>query len=75
MLWGLIRTGVDDVWDASLLHDLGKLDTSRELLHKAERFTASEYEEMKKHVEKGALQIRPVRGQAKPHHPHYSGPS
>jgi len=53
---------VDDVWDASLLHDLGKLDTSRELLHKAERFTSSEYEEMKKHVEKGALQIEPVRG-------------
>jgi HD-GYP domain-containing protein (c-di-GMP phosphodiesterase class II) len=53
---------VDDVWDASLLHDLGKLDTSRELLHKAERFTASEYEEMKKHVEKGAMQIEPVKG-------------
>jgi putative nucleotidyltransferase with HDIG domain len=53
---------VDDVWDASLLHDLGKLDTSRALLHKAGRFTASEYEEMKKHVEKGAMQIEPVRG-------------
>jgi len=53
---------VDDIWDASLLHDLGKLETSRELLHKAERFTASEYDEMKKHVEKGALQIEPVRG-------------
>ena len=53
---------VEDVWDASLLHDLGKLDTSRELLYKAERFTASEYEEMKKHVEKGAMQIPPVRG-------------
>jgi len=53
---------VDDIWDASLLHDLGKLETSRELLHKAERFTASEYEEMMKHVEKGAQQIEPVRG-------------
>jgi len=53
---------VGDVWDASLLHDLGKLDTSRELLYKAERFTASEYEEMKKHVEKGAMQIPSVKG-------------
>jgi putative nucleotidyltransferase with HDIG domain len=53
---------VDDVWDAALLHDLGKMDTSRELLHKAERFTASEYEEMKKHVERGAQRIEPVKG-------------
>ena len=53
---------VDDVWDASLLHDLGKLETSRELLHKAAHFTEREYEEMKKHVEKGALQIEPVKG-------------
>jgi putative nucleotidyltransferase with HDIG domain len=53
---------VDDVWDASLLHDLGKIETSRELLYKAARFTASEYEEMKKHVERGAQQIEPVKG-------------
>ena len=53
---------VDDVWDASLLHDLGKMETSRELLHKAERFTATEFEEMKKHVERGAQVIEPVRG-------------
>ncbi|MGC9995509.1 MAG: HD domain-containing phosphohydrolase [Terriglobia bacterium] len=59
---GFDSNRVSDVWDASLLHDLGKLDTSRELLYKAERFTASEYEEMKKHVEKGAEQIEPVRG-------------
>jgi putative nucleotidyltransferase with HDIG domain len=53
---------IDDVWDASLLHDLGKLETSRELLHKAARFTEREYEEMKKHVEKGVQVIEPVRG-------------
>ena len=46
----------------ALLHDLGKMETSRELLHKAARFTESEYEEMKKHVEKGAQVIEPVRG-------------
>jgi putative nucleotidyltransferase with HDIG domain len=53
---------IDDVWDASLLHDLGKMETSRRLLHKAAHFTESEYEEMKKHVEKGAQVIEPVRG-------------
>jgi putative nucleotidyltransferase with HDIG domain len=59
---GFETSRVDDIWDASLLHDLGKMETSRELLHKASRFTASEYEEMKKHVEKGAQVIEPVRG-------------
>jgi putative nucleotidyltransferase with HDIG domain len=46
----------------ALLHDLGKMDTSRELLHKAARFSESEYEEMKKHVQKGVEQIQPVGG-------------
>ena len=59
-----------------LLHDLGKLETSRELLHKAATFTTSEYAEMKKHVERGACtMIEPVKGSAGPHHPHYPGPS
>jgi len=46
----------------ALLHDLGKMETSRELLHKAARFTETEYEEMKKHVQKGVEQIQPVGG-------------
>jgi HD-GYP domain-containing protein (c-di-GMP phosphodiesterase class II) len=45
-----------------LLHDIGKLETSRELLHKAARLTESEYKEMKQHVEKGAHFVQPVRG-------------
>jgi putative nucleotidyltransferase with HDIG domain len=53
---------IDDVYDASLLHDIGKLETSRELLHKAARLTESEYKEMKQHVEKGAHFVQPVRG-------------
>jgi putative nucleotidyltransferase with HDIG domain len=59
---GFDQQRVDDVWDASLLHDLGKLETSRELLYKAERFTTAEYEEMKRHVEKGTEWAEPVRG-------------
>ena len=46
----------------ALLHDLGKMDTSRELLHKAAHFSDAEYEEMKKHVQKGVDQIQPVGG-------------
>lgn len=59
---GFDQKRIDDVWDASLLHDLGKLETSRELLYKAERFTAAEYEEMKRHVEKGTEWAEPVKG-------------
>jgi putative nucleotidyltransferase with HDIG domain len=59
---GFDQERVDIVWDASVLHDLGKIDTSRELLHKAARFTASEYEQMQKHAEKGAQVAEPVGG-------------
>ncbi len=47
---------------SALLHDLGKMETSRELLHKTARFSESEYEEMKKHVEKGVDLVKPVGG-------------
>jgi putative nucleotidyltransferase with HDIG domain len=47
---------------AAMLHDIGKMETSRELLHKAARFTESEYLEMKKHVDKGVDLVQPVGG-------------
>jgi putative nucleotidyltransferase with HDIG domain len=53
---------IDDVKDASLLHDIGKMETSRELLYKASRLTESEYTEIKQHVKKGVHFIQPVRG-------------
>ena len=53
---------IEDVKDASLLHDIGKIKTSRELLYKAARLTESEYKEIKQHVEKGVHFIQPVRG-------------
>jgi putative nucleotidyltransferase with HDIG domain len=52
----------EDVKAAALLHDIGKREIARELLHKAARFTESEYEDMKKHVEKGASVMEPVGG-------------
>jgi putative nucleotidyltransferase with HDIG domain len=52
----------EDVRDASLLHDLGKMETSRELLHKAARLTESEYKDMKEHVQRGVDLVQPVGG-------------
>lgn len=53
---------VQDIRDASLLHDIGKLDISRQLLYKAARLTHDEYEGMKKHVEKGVDMLEPIGG-------------
>jgi putative nucleotidyltransferase with HDIG domain len=52
----------EDVKDASLLHDIGKLETSRELLYKASRLTESEYKEVRQHVKKGVGVVQPVSG-------------
>jgi HD-GYP domain-containing protein (c-di-GMP phosphodiesterase class II) len=53
---------IEEIRAASLLHDIGKLDISRELLYKAARLTQEEYEEIKKHAEKSAGLLEPVRG-------------
>jgi putative nucleotidyltransferase with HDIG domain len=53
---------VEDVRSAALLHDIGKLDISRELLYKAARLTEEEYKNMQEHVRKGASILEPVGG-------------
>jgi putative nucleotidyltransferase with HDIG domain len=52
----------EDLRAAALLHDIGKLEISRELLHKAASLTPREYEAMKYHVEAGAELLGPVSG-------------
>jgi putative nucleotidyltransferase with HDIG domain len=59
---GLPIARIEDVRSAALLHDIGKLDISRELLYKAARLTASEYEQVKEHVQKGVDILEPVGG-------------
>lgn len=59
---GLDSERIEDVRAASLLHDIGKLDVSRELLYKAARFTQEEYVEMQRHVEKGVAMLHTVGG-------------
>ncbi|MEE9403059.1 MAG: HD domain-containing phosphohydrolase [Desulfobacteria bacterium] len=58
----LNRERIEDVRGASLLHDIGKLDISRQLLYKAARLTWEEDREMNKHVEKGGEMLQPVEG-------------
>lgn len=53
---------IEDVRAAALLHDIGKLDVSREVLYKAARLTAGEFAEMKTHVDKGIALLEPVGG-------------
>src|SRR6266700_4013868 len=59
---GLDAERIEDVRAASLLHDIGKLDISRDLLHKASQLTKDETKEMRKHVVKGAEILQPIGG-------------
>lgn len=53
---------IEDVRAAALLHDIGKLEVSRDILYKAARLDQDEAEEMKSHVEKGVTMLKPVGG-------------
>ncbi len=59
---GLDDDRVEDVRTAALLHDIGKLDISRDILYKAARLTEAEFAEMKTHVERGVTLLEPVGG-------------
>lgn len=56
---------IEDVRSAALLHDIGKLDVSRNILYKAARLTENEFKEMQLHVEKGVARLEPVGGSLK----------
>jgi putative nucleotidyltransferase with HDIG domain len=60
--YGLDPIRLEDVRAAALLHDIGKLDISRDILYKAARLTKDEFEEMQLHVIKGASILEPVGG-------------
>jgi HD-GYP domain-containing protein (c-di-GMP phosphodiesterase class II) len=53
---------IEDIRAAALLHDVGKLEVSREILYKAAKLTDEEYEEMKTHIERGVSMLSPVGG-------------
>ena len=77
---GFDQQHIDDIRAAALLHDVGKLETSRELLHKAASLTPEEMVEMRKHVEKGVALLEPIGGALRrvlpiilAHHDKYDG--
>jgi putative nucleotidyltransferase with HDIG domain len=53
---------IEDVRAAGLLHDIGKLEISRELLYKAARLTTDEYQEIQQHVGRGVEMLETVGG-------------
>lgn len=59
---GLDPEQIEDIRSAALLHDIGKLDISRDLLHKAAQLTREEFEDIKKHVDQGVEMLEPVGG-------------
>jgi len=77
---GFPESDVEDVRAAALLHDIGKLKVSRELLHKAAKLTQGEYEQMRQHAEHGAEILEPAGGALRrilpmvlAHHDHFDG--
>jgi putative nucleotidyltransferase with HDIG domain len=77
---GFNEERVDDVRAAALLHDIGKLETSRDILYKAASLTPEETVEMRKHVQKGIAMLEPVGGSLRrilpiilAHHDRYDG--
>ena len=59
---GLPQDFIEDIRAAALLHDIGKLEISRDILYKAAKLTKEEFNHMKRHVPKGELLLEPVRG-------------
>ena len=57
---GLHRTDVENIRVAGLLHDIGKVEVSGEILRKAANLTTEEREEIDKHSEQGARIISSV---------------
>ncbi len=61
-MMNLSDDAIEDIKAAAMLHDIGKLDISRDLLYKAARLTNDEYEQIKQHVNKGIGLLEPVGG-------------
>jgi putative nucleotidyltransferase with HDIG domain len=71
---------IEDVRAAGLLHDIGKLQIGREILHKAASLTREEHVEMGRHVKLGAEMLSTVGGSLRrvlpivlAHHERYDG--
>jgi len=77
---GLDRSTVEDIRDAALIHDIGKLDVGREILYKAARLNDEEFQKIRTHVDSGVNILDPIRGSLRrilpmilAHHDRYDG--
>ena len=76
---GLHEKQVKLIYNASLLHDIGKLGISEIILSKPSKLTANEYEIIKTHPELGATilqkspNLRPLIPAVRHHHEFYNG--
>jgi putative nucleotidyltransferase with HDIG domain len=59
---GFNEDRIEDIRAAALLHDIGKLETSRDVLYKAAKLTEDEAKDIKNHVQKGVDLLSPVAG-------------
>ena len=59
---GLDSERIEDVRAAAFLHDIGKLDISRQILYKAASLSEEEYKEIQRHVEEGVEILGTVGG-------------
>jgi putative nucleotidyltransferase with HDIG domain len=57
---GFSEEKIEDIRAAALLHDIGKLETSRDVLYKAAKLTEDEVKEIRTHVQKGVDLLSPV---------------
>jgi putative nucleotidyltransferase with HDIG domain len=60
LVMGLRTHRIEEIRAAALLHDIGKMDVSRDLLYKAGKLTESERDEMDQHTRMGADMLSPV---------------
>jgi putative nucleotidyltransferase with HDIG domain len=59
---GLPEDEVENVRVAGLLHDIGKIDISLDVLRKASALDAADWDEVRTHTAKGTAILRPVGG-------------
>jgi putative nucleotidyltransferase with HDIG domain len=59
---GLLEDDVETVRVAGLLHDVGKIDVSLDVLKKASALDAADWTEVKKHAHRGTEMLQPVGG-------------
>ncbi len=76
---GLPEKKCDEVYFAGLLHDIGKIGVSSEIIHKKGKLSEEEFEQIKTHAEKGEQILSIIKHAnylgvgARSHHERYDG--